>query len=101
MCVCVFMSAQLCLTHCDPRIIVHQAPPSMEFPRQESWSGLSFPSLWDLPDPGIKPASPEYPVPVGGLFNSSVDYEGPNTCNKRDKICPEGSIKSKQNMTKR
>ena len=27
----------------------------MGFPKQESWSGLSFPSPGDLPDPGIKP----------------------------------------------
>ena len=32
----------------------HQAPLSMRFPRQEYWSGLSFPSPGDLPDPGIK-----------------------------------------------
>ena len=39
----------------------HQAPPSlaMEFPSQEYWSGLPFPSLGDLPHPGIEPASPE------------------------------------------
>ena len=36
----------------------HQAPPSMEFSRQEYWSGLPFPSPGDLPDPGIKPRSP-------------------------------------------
>ena len=30
----------------------------MEFPRQEYWSGLPFPSLGDLPDTGIKPTSP-------------------------------------------
>ena len=29
-----------------------QAPPSMEFSRQEYWSGLPFPSPGDLPDPG-------------------------------------------------
>ena len=34
----------------------HQAPLSMRFPRQEYWSGLPFPSLGDLPDPGIEPA---------------------------------------------
>ena len=28
---------------------------SMEFPRQEYWSGLPFPPPGDLPDPGIKP----------------------------------------------
>ena len=31
---------------------------SMEFSRQESWSGLPFPSPGDLPDPGIEPGSP-------------------------------------------
>ena len=30
----------------------------MEFCRQEYWSGLSFPSLEDLPDPGIELSSP-------------------------------------------
>ena len=27
-----------------PWTVAHQAPPSMEFSRQESWSGLPFPS---------------------------------------------------------
>jgi len=31
---------------------------SMEFSRQEHWSGLPFSSAGDLPDPGIKPRSP-------------------------------------------
>ena len=35
-----------------------QAPQSTEFSRQESWSGLPFPSLGDLPNPGIEPGSP-------------------------------------------
>ena len=30
----------------------------MEFSRQEYWNGLPFPSLGDLPDPGIEPRSP-------------------------------------------
>ena len=30
---------------------------SMEFSRQEYWSGLPFPSPGDLPDPGIEPRS--------------------------------------------
>ena len=30
----------------------------MEFSRPEYWSGYSFPSLGDLPNPGIKPSSP-------------------------------------------
>ena len=31
---------------------------SMGFSRQEYWSGLTFPSPGDLPDPGIEPGSP-------------------------------------------
>ena len=31
----------------------------MEFSRPEYWSGLPFPSPGDLPNPGIKPGSPE------------------------------------------
>ena len=38
----------------------HQAPLSMEFSRQEYWSGLPFPSPRDLPDPGIEPGSPAF-----------------------------------------
>ena len=37
-------------------------PPSMEFSRQEHWSGLPFPSPGDLPDPGIEPMSPTLQV---------------------------------------
>ena len=38
--------------------VAHQAPLSMEFSRQEYWSGLPCPSLGDLPDPGMEPRSP-------------------------------------------
>ena len=41
-----------------PWTVAYQASPSMGFFRQECWNGLSFPSPRDLPDPGIKPASP-------------------------------------------
>ena len=41
-----------------PWTIAYQAPPSMEFSRQEYWDGLSFPSPRDLPNPGIEPRSP-------------------------------------------
>ena len=37
-----------------PWTAVQQAPLSMEFSRQEYWSGLPG----DLPDPGIEPGSP-------------------------------------------
>ena len=44
--------------------LAYQAPPSMEFSRQEYWSGLPFPSPGDLPNPGIKLRSPA----LGGKF---------------------------------
>ena len=41
-----------------PWTVAYQAPPSMEFSRQEYWSGLPFPLPGDLPKPGIKPGFP-------------------------------------------
>ena len=38
-----------------PWAVAYQAPPFMEFSRQEYWSGLPFPSPGDLPHPGIEP----------------------------------------------
>ena len=46
---CVYVKVtQLCLTLGDPR-------QCMEFSRPEYWRGLPFPSLGDLPNPGIEP----------------------------------------------
>ena len=42
-----------------PWTAAHQAAPSIGFSRQEYWGGLPFPSPGDLPDPEIKPGSPE------------------------------------------
>ena len=41
-----------------PWTLAYQSPLSMEFSRQEYWSGLPFPSPGDLPDSGIEPRSP-------------------------------------------
>ena len=38
-------------------IVAIQALQSMEFSRQEYWSGLPLPTSGDLPDPWIKPVS--------------------------------------------
>ena len=40
-----------------PWTVACQTPLSVEFSRQECWSGLLFPTPGDIPDPGIKPAS--------------------------------------------
>ena len=41
-----------------PWTVAHQAPLSMDFSRQEYWSGLPYPPPGDLPNPGIEPGSP-------------------------------------------
>ena len=45
-----------------------QAPLSMEFSRQEYWSGLPFPTPGDVPDLGIEPMSHVSPALAGGFF---------------------------------
>ena len=63
------MCAQSCLT-----LRPHgacQAPLTIEFPRQEYLSGLSFPSLGDLPDPRIEPMSPAL---AGKFFTTGINY---------------------------
>ena len=56
-CVCVQSFSQVRL-FVIPWTIACQAPMSMEFSRQECWSGLPFPPPGDLPTPGIEPTSP-------------------------------------------
>ena len=57
--------AQSRLTFVTPWTAARQASLFMAFSRQEYWSGLPFPSPRDLPNPGIKPASPAL---AGGSF---------------------------------
>ena len=65
--VCARSVAQLCPTFCNSWTIASQASLSMEFPRQEYWSGLPFPPPGDLPDPGIEPMSP---ASAGRIFTT-------------------------------
>ena len=50
--------SQSCPLLATPWPAAYQAPLSMEFSRQEYWSGLPFPSREYLPDPGIEPRFP-------------------------------------------
>ena len=50
--------------------VARQAPLSMEFPRQEYWSGLSCPPPGDLFNPGIKLTSLSFPASAGGFFTT-------------------------------
>ena len=56
-----------------PRTVAHQAPLSMEFSRQEYWSGLPFPPPGVLPDTGMEPSSPA----LAGRFFTSVHWGSP------------------------
>ena len=56
-----------------PWAAARQAPLSMRFPRQEYCSGLPFPSLGDLPNPGMEPKSPA----LAGRFFTKVSPRKP------------------------
>ena len=53
-----------------PWTTARQAPLSMEFSRQEYWSGLPFPPPGALPDPGVEPKSLVSPALADGFFTS-------------------------------
>ena len=65
------MYAQYCLVLCDPQYCSPPVPSSMEFSRQEYWSGLPFPTPGDLPNPGIDSTSPESPAMAGTFFTTA------------------------------
>ena len=77
---CVPLSAASCA-------VTLQTPLSMEFSRQEYWSGLPFPPPGDLPDPGTGPMSPVSPALAGGLFTP----EPPGKPDSDIMVCYEGS----------
>ena len=63
MCVCVL--SHVCL-FATPWTVTRQTPLSMEFSRQEYWSGLPFPTPGDLPNPGIEST---FLALAGGFFS--------------------------------
>jgi len=71
-CYCCCLVAKLCPTLAMPWTVALQAPLSMEFPRQEYWNGLLFPSPGDLPDPGIKPTSQHWQA-----VSLPLSFQGP------------------------
>ena len=65
-CVCSVMSDSV-----TPWSVAHQIPLSVEFSRQEYWSGLPFPPTEDLLDTGVESMSPESPALGGGFFTTA------------------------------
>ena len=66
---CVVLCLVMLSCH-RPRTVASQAPLSMGFSRQGYWSGLSFPSPGDHPDPGIEPTSLASPALAGRFFTT-------------------------------
>ena len=64
----LFSCAQLCATLWT---VACQASLSMEFPRQEYWSGLPCAPLGDLPGPGIEPLTLESLTLASKFFTTS------------------------------
>ena len=73
-----------------PWAVVLEAPLSMEFPRQDYWSGLPFPSPGDLLDTEIKPTSPAL---AGGFFTTEPLWKPLST----SKNHPKNGIYSMRN----
>ena len=46
-----------------------------EISRQEHWSGLPFPTLEDLPNPGTEPISLTFPALAGRFFTTSTTWK--------------------------
>ena len=59
---CMLSCFSRVLLFVTPWTVAHQFPLSVGFSRQKYWSGLPCPPPRDLPDPGIKPASPVPPA---------------------------------------
>ena len=58
-----------------PWTAAHKAPLSMEFSRQEYWSGMPCPPPGDLPNPGTEPVSLVSPALAGGFFTTTDTWE--------------------------
>ena len=58
-----------------PWTAAYQAPLSMGFSRQESWSGLPCPPPGDLPDPGIEPVSLLSPALADGFLTTRASWK--------------------------
>ena len=74
--------------------VAYQAPLSMEFSRQEYWSGLLFPSPEDLPDPGIEPGSPT--LQADALSSAAAVAKSlqlcPTLCDPIDGLLPGSAV---------
>ena len=77
LCCCLVIKSCPTDSLATPWMVARQTLLSMGFPRQEYWSGLTFPSPGDLPHLGIKPMSPAWQVdslPLSHLGSPSAEF---------------------------
>ena len=82
-CCCCFV-AKSHQTLVNPWAVAHQAPLSMEFPKQEYWSGLPFPSPGDLPNTGIEPRYWTHVSCLAGRFFTTGPLGKPKVRNESE-----------------
>ena len=62
----------------------------MGFSRQEYWSGLPFPSLGDLPNPGTEPSNPSLLQETGEFCIPELPWK-PNSSSGKESACQAGA----------
>ena len=70
----VKVSVTHCVQLCDPMDCSPSGSSVHGISQQEYWSGLSFPSLGNLPNPGIKPGCPTLQVDLYCLSHQGSLY---------------------------
>ena len=95
----LIVNVYACMLSCFTRVqlfvtlwtVACQAPLSVGFSRQEYWSGSSFPSPGDLPNPGTEPMSLMSPALAGGFYTTSTTWEAWGV--------PGGALVAKSSLT--
>ena len=87
--VCAALCCSVVSDSATPRPVARQAPLSRGFSRQEYWSGFACPAPGNLPNPGIKAASPSL---AGGFFTPSAAWDAliNGSCPIRPSCCSPG-----------
>ena len=103
---CMLSSVQFSLSVVSNSLQPHglwarKAPLSMEFSRQEHWSGVPFPTPGDLPNPGIEPMSLHWqadslplshPIKLGNHAAAKSLQSCPTLCDPMDCSLPGSSV---------
>ena len=86
------------LLFASPWTIACQAPLSMEFFRPGYWSGLTFSSLGDLPDPEIKPASLVFPTLASEFLSTTREDSRSQSWDPTLHTVPSQAVSSPQRV---